>query len=193
MGAGRVGPPACEGAARTGAFAENVRAGPCSAGPTAARGSSDEGLEAKVKAAYIFNFLTFVEPEPDGGKVKAPPPRICVVGDDARPRSAPGLSAGRCRESRSTVVAAAAPREASVCRILVIGRSESARVPAALRALAGTRVLTVSDIPRFSRNGGVIGFITEGGRVRIEVSQEAARNAGLRVSAKLLEIARVVP
>ena len=160
--------------------------------PVASR-ADDESFEVRVKAAYIFNFLTFVEREPEGGEAVAPPPRICVLGDDPVLVPLRALSGRKVHGEPVEVVAAAAVGEAAACRILVIGKAESARLPTTLRALAGTRVLTVSDIPRFSRSGGVIGFVTEGGRVRIEVSQEAARNAGLRVSAKLLEIARVVP
>lgn len=160
------------------------------AGPAPAQ---DPGLETRVKAAYVYNFLTFVErekavPEPEGAAV-----RVCVLGDEALLAELKGLSGrqvrGRPLEVRSGPESGPFPS----CHLLVIGRAESARLPEILRAVSGAGVLTVSDIPRFARGGGMIGFLTEGGRVRIEVNPGTAAAAGLKVSAKLLEVARVVP
>jgi hypothetical protein len=44
----------------------------------------------------------------------------------------------------------------------------------------------------FARQGGVIGFRLDGNKVRFDVNVEAARQSGLRISSKLLRLARVV-
>ena len=160
---------------------------------TASASAQDPGLETRVKAAYVYNFLTFVEreraePEPEGAPV-----RICVVGDDALLAQLKGLSGRPVRGRPLEVFGGPEAGPPPSCHLLVIGRSEAARLPEILRMVSGTSVLTVSDIPRFSRSGGMIGFLTEGGRVKIEVKPDAAAAAGLRMSAKLLEVARVVP
>ncbi len=160
---------------------------------TVSAAAQDPGLETRVKAAYVYNFLTFVErekpePEPEGAPV-----RVCVLGDEALFAQLKGL-AGRPVRGRALEVASGPETgPPPSCHLLVIGRSEAARLPEILRTVSGSSVLTVSDIPRFSRRGGMIGFLTEGGRVRIEVNPGAAAAAGLKVSAKLLEVARVVP
>ncbi|HMM33226.1 MAG TPA: YfiR family protein [Thermoanaerobaculia bacterium] len=159
---------------------------------TASATAEDPGLETRVKAAYVYNFLTFVErekpePEPEGAPV-----RVCVLGDEALLAQLKGLSGRSVRGRPLEVLAEPEAGPPPSCRLLVIGRSEAARLPEILRTVSGTSVLTVSDIPRFSRRGGMIGFLTEGGRVRIEVNPDVAAAAGLRMSAKLLEVARVV-
>ena len=55
-----------------------------------------------------------------------------------------------------------------------------------------TTVLTVSDIDRFARRGGVIGLVLEGDRIRFEVNLKAAERAQLRLSSDLLKLASIV-
>lgn len=155
--------------------------------------AADASLETRVKAAYIVNFLTFVDWEAGGSEPAAASTRICVLGDDAVLPLLKDLSGREVRGRPLQVVGASKVGELRDCQLLVIGRSETARLPDVFRHVAGLSVLTVSDIPGFSRSGGVIGFVTEGDRVKIEINQRAAGEARLRISAKLLEVARLVP
>jgi len=159
---------------------------------TASATAQDPGLETRVKAAYVYNFLTFVEREKSEPEPEGAPVRVCVLGDQALLAQLKGLSGRPVRGRPLEVLAGPESGPPPSCHLLVIGRSEAARLPEILRTVSGTGVLTVSDIPRFSRSGGMIGFLTEGGRVRIEVNPDAAAAAGLRMSAKLLEVAHVV-
>ena len=159
---------------------------------TASATAQDPGLETRVKAAYVYNFLTFVEREKSEPEPEGAPVRVCVLGDEALLVQLKGLSGRPVRGRPLEVVSGPEAGPPPFCHLLVIGRSEAARLPEILRTVSGTSVLTVSDIPRFSRSGGMIGFLTEGGRVRIEVNPGAAAAAGLRMSAKLLEVAHVV-
>ena len=159
---------------------------------TASATAQDPGLETRVKAAYVYNFLTFVEREKSEPEPEGAPVRVCVLGDEALLAQLKGLSGRPVRGRPLEVLSGPESGPPPSCHLLVIGRSEAARLPEILRTVSGTGVLTVSDIPRFSRSGGMIGFLTEGGRVRIEVNPDAAAAAGLRMSAKLLEVAHVV-
>lgn len=160
---------------------------------TASATAQDPGLESRVKAAYVYNFLTFVEREKPEPVPEGAPVRVCVLGDEALLAQLRGLTGRQVRGRPLEVLSGPESGPPPSCHLLVIGRSETARLPEILRTVSGTGVLTVSDIPRFSRSGGMIGFLTEAGRVRIEVNPGAAAAAGLRLSAKLLEVARVVP
>ena len=66
---------------------------------------------------------------------------------------------------------------------------EITRVVAAVDA---TPVLTVSDAPGFAMHGGMVGFTSQGDRVHFEVNLAHAEKTGLRLSAKLLALARLV-
>jgi hypothetical protein len=71
-----------------------------------------------------------------------------------------------------------------------ISGSEASRLPEILRALHGLPVLTVADMPRFLEAGGVIGFSTDA-RVQLHVNADAARQARLSISSKLMRVAIV--
>jgi hypothetical protein len=56
----------------------------------------------------------------------------------------------------------------------------------------GKEVLTVSDADGFARQGGGIGFYSDGNQIKLEINAEATQNAHLRINAMLMEIARIV-
>ena len=77
---------------------------------------------------------------------------------------------------------------AGSCHLLFIAESAQSRLRETLLGLRGSTTLTVSDIPEFARHGGMIGFIRRDRRIRLEINEFNARNAGLRISSKLLEV-----
>lgn len=148
--------------------------------------------EAKIKVAYVYNFLKFIEwPEGDGNA--AAPARICVVGTDPIRTMLGELSIRTVKERRIQVEQVKDLSDLNACHLVYVSRSEEAALPQVLRRIEGAPVLSVSDIPEFAHKGGMIGFATEDNRVKIEVNQSLVRHAGLKVSAKLMEIARLVP
>ncbi len=57
----------------------------------------------------------------------------------------------------------------------------------------GSGILTVSeDSDRFLRDGGVISFVIENRHVRFDINQSAAESEGLKLSSRLLRVARSV-
>lgn len=149
--------------------------------------------EAKVKVAFVYNFLKFIEWPGQQQNDVAAPVRICVIGADPIRTTLGELSIRKIRERRIQVEHVKDIEALRDCHLAYITRSEEARLPQVLQRLEGRPVLSASDIPRFARKGGMIGFATEDDRVKIEISQSSVRQAGLKVSAKLLEIARLVP
>lgn len=150
-------------------------------------------LETKVKVAYIYNFTKFIDWPGDDGAAESEPVNICVIGADPI-RTMLGELTNREAKGRPIRIMRIKDVEApSPCRLLFISRSEEQQLPHILQRVQGTRILTISDIPRFAQRGGMIGFSTERERVKIEINQKATRQAGLKISAKLLEIARIVP
>ena len=53
-------------------------------------------------------------------------------------------------------------------------------------------LLTVSDIPGFARQWGIVEFKMVGNKVRFEINHNAARKDGLKISSRLLRVADVV-
>lgn len=144
-------------------------------------------LEAKVKAAYLYHLTKFVDwPSPPTRDV-----RICVLGSEAVGSMMADLANRQVRDLPLKIEVDAVADMAQ-CQVLFIGRGDR-RLADILRRLRGTGVLTVSDADDFARQGGMVGFYLDGGKVRLEVNPEVARAANIRISAKLLELARTVP
>ena len=70
-------------------------------------------------------------------------------------------------------------------------RAAFLRTAAILDELCGAPVLTVSDGAELIRSGGSIGLIVEEGRMRFAINPDAAHRAGLRLSSRLLQLAKI--
>ena len=152
----------------------------------AAGSAQDQAARAdQIKAAYLFNFVKFVE-WPAGALDEAI--EICFAG-------APGVhnslqrAAGdkRIGPRRVSVRALAHGETAGSCAVVYF--AEDAVSDGQLLLQARGRALTVSDAANFTRNGGAIQLFTEENRLRFVVNVENARRAGLRVSSNLLKLA----
>lgn len=153
-------------------------------------GASD--LEIKIKTAYIYNFTKFIDWPADEGKPASEPFRICVIGSDPIRTTLGELTNREAKGRPIRVVRIKDLSALSSCHLLYISRSEEPQLALILQRLQGMQVVTVSDIPLFAQQGGMIGFVTDKDRVRVQINQRAARETGVKLSAKLLEIARVV-
>ena len=76
------------------------------------------------------------------------------------------------------------------CQVVFVGRPEK-DVRKFLPAW-GPEYLTVGEGESFVRDGGMIAFVLENRRVRFDINQTAAENAGLKLSSRLLSVAKAV-
>jgi len=145
--------------------------------------------EYQVKAAYLYNFGKFVE-WPTSDMTSESSFNICVLGQDPFGATFASTIGGENIKGKS-VVLRRIPRaqEAVGCHILFISSSEDPRLKEILAALDKTSVLTVSDMPQFTRRGGMIQFVMDANRVRFEVNLTSAERTGLTVSSQLLKVA----
>jgi hypothetical protein len=145
--------------------------------------------ENEVKSAYLYNFGKFVEwPAKATGVGEFFP--ICALGDDNLGSTLETTIAGeRINGKKVLVKRVARPQDAVSCRILFISSSEQNHIKEILAALDNTSVLTVSDMPQFTRRGGMIQFVVEANKVRFEVNLTSAERAGLTLSSQLLKVA----
>ncbi|HEX4003772.1 MAG TPA: YfiR family protein [Candidatus Acidoferrales bacterium] len=155
-----------------------------------AQGQQTKANEFQVKAAYLYNFGRFVEWPDQNAPDKKEAFEICVLGADP---FGPTLDATLASETIAgqsvTAKRISKPQEIDSCRIVFISSSEEGHLKEVLTALDKTSVLTVSDIPRFSERGGMIGFILDGNRVRFDVNLASAQDARLTLSSELLKVA----
>lgn len=155
-----------------------------------AQGSRDgpPPSEHQVKAAFLLNFTKFID-WPPGAAGSDNPFAICVVGDDPFGTVLDQTVEGERAAGRNIVVRRVREPAAS-CDLLFFARSARG----VQRALAGVRrgVLTVGETGDFLRQGGMISFVVEDRRVRFDVDERAAVRSGLKISSRLLNVARSV-
>jgi hypothetical protein len=154
------------------------------AAPPAA-GVEDAGRADQIKAAYLFNFLKFIE-WPAGALDETI--EICFAGAPGVHKSLQSAAGEKRIGARRVAVRALAPGERpGRCAVVYLG--EDADMAQPLLESARSSSLTVSDVANFTRHGGAIQLFTEENRLRFVINVENARRAGLRVSSNLLKLA----
>lgn len=78
------------------------------------------------------------------------------------------------------------------CQVLFIASSERDRLPKILARTGSRPILTVSDSAGFAAAGVLINFYSATDTVRFEINEAAVEKSGLKVSARLLKLARLV-
>lgn len=145
--------------------------------------------DAELKAAFLFNFAKFTEwPSPPADR----PLVLCVVGDDRIAAALAGIVRGKTIADRALDVPDSASLSPEDCHILFVSRSEGRKARSTIEALKARPVLTVSDDKGFARAGGILEFFIERDQVRFIVNPKAATRAGLKLSSRLLGLARIV-
>src|SRR5262249_9660134 len=82
--------------------------------------------------------------------------------------------------------------EMKSCHILFVASSESNFLPQTLKPFRGASVLTVGESDSFAREGGIITFVDKDNNVQLEINLAAAEQARLKISSKLLSLAKVI-
>jgi hypothetical protein len=150
-----------------------------------------ETPEARIKVAFIYNFMKFVTwPEPFFSSQAEL--SLCVLGDDALSESLASLKSRTAQGRALAIVPAATLDRAKGCHLVFVSGSEKGRVDKISRALADSSALTVSDIVGFAETGGMIELANVEGKMAFDVNLETARRAGLSLSSQLLKVARNV-
>jgi hypothetical protein len=152
--------------------------------------AADDPLEYRVKAAFLLNFTKFIEwPAAAFGNGESPM-AICVVGYNPFGSSLDEIVKDEVVNGRKVAVQyirqAPPPRS---CQVLF---SDGAGKESKAISDAEPGVLTVGEGESFIRDGGMIAFVIDNNRVRFEISQTATERAGLKLSSKLLSVAKSV-
>jgi hypothetical protein len=146
----------------------------------------------RAKANLLHNIARFVE-WPGLAAGQDTPLVFTIIGEDELAAELAGVLSTKSVNGHPVFVRfARRPQDARGSQILYLAASEAGRLEAVLAAVDTSAVLTVSDAPGFAANGGMVGFSTEGERVRFEVNLARAERTGLKLSAKLLSLARLV-
>lgn len=149
--------------------------------------------EYEVKAAFLFNFAKFVEWPPRVFPEASSPIIFGILGED--PFDGPVMTkiGQETIKGRSIKIEHyKAGDDFAGCHLLFISRSAAGQVKDVLERAKGRSLLTVSEIEDFMTEGGMINFVLVDRSVRFDINAKAIQTAGLKVSSKLLAVARSV-
>jgi len=155
--------------------------------------AADNSTEYRIKAAFLFNFARFVE-WPDTKFVSATSPlQICIYGSDPFGEILDETVRGKSVGDHPLVVLRIAKiDELKSCEIVYMADTESARFATVIAALKGSNSLLVNDHPDFINQGGMIRFLIVDRKLRFEINPDAAKREQLKISSKLLQVAKIV-
>jgi len=157
---------------------------------------SSNSSEYLIKAGFIFNFAKFVDWPPTTFAQPDSPIVIGILGTDPFGAIIDQIVQDKKIGGRGFVVKrlkwGTDLKDLKECKILFVGASERVHIDELVQIVRGLPVLTVGETPGFAEHGGVIRFVLEDNRVRFEVNVEAARQAGLTISSRLLTLARII-
>jgi len=145
--------------------------------------------EYKVKAAFLYNLARMVEWPEDANSGELV---MCFFGEESFGNELDSLRdksvKGRALEFRRDVQL----DSMEGCHILFISDDEEENLEDILYLLADSPVLTVGESDLFAERGGIVNLPQIKGRIRIEININAAQNAGLKMSSKLLTLAKII-
>lgn len=149
--------------------------------------------EYQVKAAFLLNFVKFVEWPGTAFTDEKSPLVLGVVGEDPFGVALDALEGQTVRTRAVRVKRLSDTDGIRKCHLLYISTSEKGRIHDIVSAIGNVPVLTVSDgIERFAQQGVSINFILSDNKIRFEINVAVAKKAGLSMGTQLLQVAKVV-
>ena len=162
-------------------------------GTTLPQGSRDGESADKLKAAYIFNFIQFVEWPPRAFENDADTIVIGVFSWQSVIRSLQAITEGETISAHPLAVRELKELpEAKKCHVVVISGGAEETIQTILGSLRGSPTLTIGQAEGFAERGGAISLFVADNKLRFAINPMTIRNQKLRVSSKLLRLGTIV-
>ncbi|QPJ64697.1 MAG: YfiR family protein [Candidatus Nitrohelix vancouverensis] len=150
----------------------------------------DLTLESRIKAAYILKFIPFMEwnadtPLPVDGVT------IGVIGSTGIFSALEEFKNANAKV-KINLVSLSSEDDLTRVHILFVDKALANHLPKLVAKLKDRPVLTIGESDNFVSKGGIIMFVKEAGKVKFEINVNAAKRAGLKISARVLKAARRV-
>lgn len=158
-----------------------------------AAASQSEVVEYQIKAAFLYKFGAYIEWPEQTFPQTSSPVIIGVMGSDAVADELAQMSSGRNINGRPVNVKKLNYGDPiKGLHILFIARTDQSRMAATLTAARGLPLLVVTETDHTSMPVGVINFVIDGEKVRFDVALRSAEVNNIKLSARLLTVARKV-
>lgn len=153
-------------------------------------GDSSDSSEYLIKAGFTYNFAKLID-WPSGAFAQPDSPIVIgVLGTDPFNGTLDQVLKGKEANGRAFEVRHLKwGADLKGCNILFVSDSETAHLDELLHNIKGLPVLTIGQTAGFAQRGGIINFVVEDNRVRFEINADAAKQANINISSRLLSLA----
>ena len=149
--------------------------------------------EYQIKALFLLNFTKYVAWPPATFADAGSPIIIGLYGQDRFGDALKNAIQGKTISGRQIILQSIENDfSPGKCNILFISDSEKKHLGDILDKIKALPVLTVGESDQFLEQGGMINFVKKRGNIRLEINLDAARQARLQISSKLLNVADLV-
>ncbi|MGZ9097525.1 MAG: YfiR family protein [Micavibrio sp.] len=159
--------------------------------PAAARSTADMQLNAqKIEAGLIYNFLKYtVWPQSSlsGNMV------VCLFGGDPFDGKLDPLEGRTAQQYVISIKRIYRVESLDGCHLVFIPQSQRAALRNILARSKGKAILTVSNIPNFAVQGGMVEFYTgPDQRMHLNINTKAVSGARLHIQDRMVKLSEVV-
>lgn len=148
--------------------------------------------EADIKVAFVYNFMKLVEWPATAFASGNSSFELCLLDNNALEGHLKTLDGHAAQGRVIHVRNLNRPSDWANCHVLYVDAASILHPSFALKPLGNAAVLTVSDAPGFIQKGGMIGLFVEDNRVQFSVNLGVTQQAGLKMSARMLQLAHTV-
>ncbi|EIJ41644.1 hypothetical protein BegalDRAFT_0732 [Beggiatoa alba B18LD] len=149
--------------------------------------------EYQVKAAFLYNFANFVTWPSSAFTSNQQAFRICIFGLDPFELILDNVLENQNAKGRKIIAVRLSDiNDLSNCHIVFISQSAQYQLKNLLNRLSSYAVLTVSDIPNFALEGGMIELFTVDNKIRLAINPNKLEQVGIKADANLLRLSKIV-
>jgi hypothetical protein len=165
-----------------------VAIGVVSLGPAVAQ----DVTEPSLKAAFVYNFTRFTE-WPGEALPAGAPLVACVVTDNAIAAALERMVQGRPVMGRQvSVMRLTVDAQPRGCHLLFVSGLSARQLTPLMASVRGMPVLTIIDSDGLARVPGIARLFVDSGTLRFDIDHGLAKREGLKLSSKLLTLAKKV-
>ncbi|HEX6428631.1 MAG TPA: YfiR family protein [Niastella sp.] len=149
--------------------------------------------EYQLKAVFLFNFTQFVNWPVNAFENDQSPLVIGVIGENPFGAFLVQTVSGEKINGHPLVVQHYKnEEEIKSCHILFVNIGETKKQEQVLGDLQGKNILTVSDDPDFLKQGGMVRFVTNNNKIKLQINMDACKESKMVLSSKLLRLAEII-
>ncbi len=156
--------------------------------------------EYRIKIAFIYNFLKFVDWPGDNAPKKSNVATVCITGDKEFSSYFKTFQESHTQSLTININDSASGSVLNSCNILFIGKNQEDNAHSILAYVKHHPVLSISEAKDFADEGGSIEIVRVGksvglfykDKINLRINARTAAEDGLTIDARLLQIAAEV-